>query len=119
MSNDQVCDCGHPVSFHKPKEGIRSSPCTWLPPKSKMRCACSHPTTTGTARDDTYTTRYDIGPQDQVRLRGMSDADVRVRCRAVLLPGANVYAATSESWQSLARSLAYLLLQRTRPEGKP
>ena len=43
-----TCDCGHPATYH----GLDG--CGWAPPHSDRRCRCMVVTTTGVARDDTY-----------------------------------------------------------------
>lgn len=49
----QLCDCGHPVGYHREpnEDGHR---CCWNPPKSHLRCACKAPTTTGVERLEVY-----------------------------------------------------------------
>lgn len=48
-TNDPICDCTHPMSYHH-AEGN----CGFSPPHSSIRCACKWPTTTGVERLQVY-----------------------------------------------------------------
>lgn len=51
----EVCDCGHPVSYHHAlEEGGFPNGCHYCPPKSRVLCRCAAVTTTGVVRDERY-----------------------------------------------------------------
>jgi hypothetical protein len=114
MSDQQTCDCGHPVTFHTDHgDGTGDLRCGWNPPHSRMRCACSKPTTTGVARDETW--HWHLGgsalsEDDVARIHAMTDEELRRVAVIVCRPGANVYAASSSEWPALARHLATMLI---------
>jgi len=53
MSDEQLCDCGHPISYHHGKPNV----CGFCPPHSDIRCRCSAVTTTGVPRLEVYNQR--------------------------------------------------------------
>lgn len=48
----ETCDCGHPVKYHREREGRGVEACTWCPPHGFYLCRCNHVTTTGVVRDE-------------------------------------------------------------------